>query len=292
VKFFIYEKGTSLPGQRRSVYIDELLFCLKSSPHSCTNPNEADFFITELCSERNYPNYDMKGGPIPLKGNDLINHVRNLPYFHKNKKHITFYHDGSPSYDMEGILNIPYANPAFKEGRDFIMTPPALKNYSFNNNLNKKYLFSFKGDTRRTESRRRLFNSLKRFHNRENIIIVERDNGKYDYDELAMNSLFTIVPEGDQPWSYRFTESINAGSIPILLEENWHHLPFCDFVDYRKFAIRLPAAEAECIKETIFNLTLKKIYSSIEYMHEVNKLFFENRASHARALVAHLKLKG
>lgn len=292
MKFFLYQNSSSLPknqNQWRSIWIEELFSELSKVENLTQNPYEADFFITEISAEANYPNYDMRGGPWPVRGSSLVQHIKNLPYFDKNKKHVMFYHNGSPEYDLDGILNIPYFNNQYNINRNFIMAPPAIKKYKFNKNIDKKYLISFKGTVNRGEHRKVVYKKLKTIHNNKNIIIVEKNNNQYDYDELMTNSLFTFCLEGHLPWSYRFSEIINAGSLPIIITEKWEHLPFCNLVDHQKFALQGKPNEIEQLINRAIKMNKKEIEQRLEYMSEVNELYFKDRKSNVRALVKYFK---
>ena len=103
------------------------------------------------------------------------------------------------------------------------------------------------------------------------------------------NSLFTFCLEGHLPWSYRFSEIINAGSLPIIITEKWEHLPFCNLVDYQKFALQGKPNEIEQLINRAKQMNKKEIQQRLEYMSEVNELYFKDRKSNVRALVKYFK---
>ena len=45
-----------------------------------------------------------------------------------------------------------------------------------------------------------IFQKLSKYNNYTNIIIIDRNNSDYDYDDLMINSVFGIIIEGDLPW--------------------------------------------------------------------------------------------
>lgn len=59
------------------------------------------------------------------------------------------------------------------------------------------------------------------------------------YLDVLADSWFTLCPRGGGLNSYRFFESIQVGSIPVLFADDVY-LPFSDTIDYRKFSVRIP----------------------------------------------------
>ena len=54
---------------------------------------------------------------------------------------------------------------------------------------------------------------------------------------------YCLSPGGFAPWSYRFFESIAAGCIPVLFDDESSRvrLPFEDLIDYSRFVVRIPS---------------------------------------------------
>jgi hypothetical protein len=63
------------------------------------------------------------------------------------------------------------------------------------------------------------------------------------YVELMERSVFALVPRGDALYSYRLTEAISFGCIPVVLSDGWV-LPFDRTIDWSKVAVTLPEALA------------------------------------------------
>jgi hypothetical protein len=109
------------------------------------------------------------------------------------------------------------------------------------------------------------------------------------------NSIFGILVEGDLPWTYRLTELINSGIIPIIVETETNILPFSYALDYSKFSVIIKEKE---ISKFINKLPL--IYNQIkkgkrDYMlqelYNVNKKYFINRKSQMTKMVEYIKSK-
>mmetsp|Transcript_15525 Transcript_15525/g.27577 ORF Transcript_15525/g.27577 Transcript_15525/m.27577 type:complete len:513 (+) Transcript_15525:561-2099(+) len=58
------------------------------------------------------------------------------------------------------------------------------------------------------------------------------------HHRLLQQSLFGLVPRGHGVYSYRLTEVMLAGAVPVILSNGWV-LPFSEFLEYDSFAIRL-----------------------------------------------------
>ena len=62
---------------------------------------------------------------------------------------------------------------------------------------------------------------------------------KYDFSWYMQHSHFCLVLAGNNPWSIRFYESLQAGCIPVVVSGGWM-LPFHQLIDWKSVAIRIP----------------------------------------------------
>lgn len=93
----------------------------------------------------------------------------------------------------------------------------------------RPYFFSFIGSRRRTETRDRLF-ALHKLD--QGILIMQTQSFEELFhpqqitDQHVMEgSIFAAAPRGDNRFSYRFTEVLSAGAIPVIHSDGWV-LPF------------------------------------------------------------------
>ncbi|CAB9511912.1 Exostosin-1 [Seminavis robusta] len=110
---------------------------------------------------------------------------------------------------------------------------------------NRPYLFSFVGRHRGSSPRSELF----KLHNGNDVISIQTPNyleakqkGEINetYPSLLKKSKFGAAPRGDNRFSYRFTEVLSAGAIPVIYSDGWV-LPFRkELVDWSKCAIVIP----------------------------------------------------
>jgi hypothetical protein len=48
------------------------------------------------------------------------------------------------------------------------------------------------------------------------------EGASYDYRALMYDTVFTLILRGDQPYSYRYTEAVCSGAVPVLvLSDGW-----------------------------------------------------------------------
>jgi hypothetical protein len=104
---------------------------------------------------------------------------------------------------------------------------------------------------------------------------------------MLTNSLFSLVIEGDLPWSYRLTETINAGSIPIIIKpKNKNILAFDELIDYSLFSIVINEDEIDTLMNNILpSLTLDDISNLMLHLYNVNNLYFISRETQMNALI-------
>lgn len=112
--------------------------------------------------------------------------------------------------------------------RDISMPPPATERLiryksDMRDMSKKKYWVTFKG----TFSRHPIRAKLAKLHNSTAGIVISDSStrflrrDRYDYDDLMSSSKFTLVVRGDAEYSYRFTEAVCSGAVPVLVADGW-----------------------------------------------------------------------
>eukprot|EP00798_Chlamydomonas_sp_ICE-L_P006830 gene6830-30803_t len=64
----------------------------------------------------------------------------------------------------------------------------------------------------------------------------------FGYTELMANSAFTAVVAGDVEFSYRFTEAVRSGAVPVLISDGWVP-PFNDTIPFDTYGLHILYAD-------------------------------------------------
>ena len=141
---------------------------------------------------------------------------------------------------------------------------------NFNNNK-RPYLYSFLGGVSYKHlPPSHIRNKIKSIPPKEDVVINSKLNSnqrkrlmhnyvtKNDYELLSRNSLFTLAPAGYGRWTYRFFQSIQWGSIPVLLSDSYFK-PFEDTIPYESFCITVAESDVTRIDEIIRSFSSSEI---------------------------------
>jgi hypothetical protein len=79
-----------------------------------------------------------------------------------------------------------------------------------------------------------------------------------DYLALPRASTFTLCPAGWGRWSFRMTEAILSGSIPIILAD-YYELPFSATVPWHEFSLVLPESSLRRLDRIVRNIPPPKV---------------------------------
>jgi len=100
---------------------------------------------------------------------------------------------------------------------------------------------------------------------------VSKSCGEDDgYKELMENAKFSFVVRGDALYSYRLLEAMSAGTIPIVLSDDWV-LPFYEAIDYSKFAVLIDEAKLEKAEAVLRSMPDKKVCEMRKEAYRVYK---------------------
>src|SRR5690606_25843152 len=78
--------------------------------------------------------------------------------------------------------------------------------------------------------------------------------------DFSRRSTFTLCPAGWARWSFRLSEAIADGSIPVILSD-YYQLPFEPWVQWSEFSLRLPEASLPQIDEILRAIPAAKVAS-------------------------------
>lgn len=163
----------------------------------------------------------------------------------------------------------------------------------------RKYLYSFMGGVQSgylTNIRNNIFNmkhdnqssivintgnwhfnssvySTKQNHNKDTNIDMNHIDRTKKYNELLLDSTFSLCPSGSGPNSIRFWESLACGSIPVLLADTLE-LPYD--IDWDSAIIRVKEEDYLSIPETLAKIDSKRIESMRKKCLEVYDVLHNN----------------
>lgn len=227
-----------------------------------------------------------------LQGIDLHNFVRApvdlaalLPYWNGGRNHLIFEFTDyeTPHFDAGRaiLLRSNCRRYYCREGYDlavpiyqrFRLPEPAERALAAHAGV-RPYLLSFKGTRSRDKPYRNRISSI---HNGRDVLILvachadgwlpvvdgecdeqQRRLDTHSYEELLLNSMFSLVPEGTAPHSYRLFEVMQAGSIPVIVSDDFV-LPLPDLIDWRQISIHLPIAEIERLPALLRSLPAERV---------------------------------
>lgn len=125
----------------------------------------------------------------------------------------------------------------------------------------RRYLITFAGSVR-NKIRSKLVTDLTNNHDMilADLSDYKRYFGNSTFHEILLSSVFGASPRGDNLYSYRFTEVLSAGSIPVVHADQWV-LPFHkDFVDWIGLcAVIIPESKVYKTERILRNMTKEEI---------------------------------
>ena len=135
-------------------------------------------------------------------------------------------------------------NGFHRPGIDISMPPPFTDNpirmRSLSSNTDRSILLGFKGSLETHPIRETIRQAL---HDpNRGMLILNKDDREYDYWELLSKSIFALVIRGHVSFSYRFSEVVCSGAIPVLVSDDWIP-PFDDIVPFQSYGVRLPESQ-------------------------------------------------
>eukprot|EP00475_Leptophrys_vorax_P043819 TRINITY_DN854_c0_g1_i1.p1 TRINITY_DN854_c0_g1~~TRINITY_DN854_c0_g1_i1.p1 ORF type:complete len:414 (-),score=94.26 TRINITY_DN854_c0_g1_i1:1198-2439(-) len=283
--------------QCQTIWTKIMMQALLQHPQRTTDINEADvvFADFEEAFEINWPDY---GGVHSNWINGWFNHS-SCEYFPCTKiqrllhdprysklKFVTWDLMGSGDPDRCGLLGdrvitacYSCVEGRFKHGRDIGIAPNAIVPFEVSLEQvkercrNSKYLFTFKGAGRDqgTGLRRRVAD----LHNGADMILLIDDEQRaggttrmndskvVEYAELMENTQFGAVMRGDDSFSFRFTEVLSAGVIPVIYSDGLV-LPFEEFINWDEVAVRIPESQVHLTESILRSFSLDEICSRRE----------------------------
>jgi len=114
-------------------------------------------------------------------------------------------------------------------------------------------LLSFVGNFR-SQTRR----ALAKLHNGDDVVLTKTRgvNASGFLHQMALRSRFSACPRGDSLFSYRMTEVMSCGSIPVVYADKWVY-PFTpSVVNWSQVAVIIPEARANETLAVLRNISI------------------------------------
>jgi Exostosin family len=189
--------------------------------------------------------FDCSGfGPIPGFRTNRFNMTRGLPTYDLPLALVSLSSaitNIDPSIDQGLIPPSPLKDPLTEQQIEDIYTCAAETNRSF--------FVTYTGNLRNGYNPR--FGARLRFydmHDNKDILIRRYFDPEYKesilanwtYTKLLANSVFSLAPRGDNKFSYKFTEVLSRGAIPVVLADDWMYPFRPELVDWSECVVILP----------------------------------------------------
>ena len=97
-------------------------------------------------------------------------------------------------------------------------------------------------------------------------------------------SEFSAAPRGTNLFSYRFTEILSAGAIPVVYADNWM-LPLEDLLVYDEFAVVIPEKDVNQTREILEAIPLRKRCEMRRNALHIYKRFMQSPGHALRAVM-------
>eukprot|EP00250_Pteridium_aquilinum_P028152 c36666_g1_i1 orf=61-1662(+) len=267
---------------------------INESKHNTNDPNKACLFFVFMDT------------PGPYRS---TLHPSKLPYWEGGLNHvlITF----GDKWLNKGPIpeSIGYASAMatvmheslYRPGFDVSIPLPAKRHFAkvrATKPFDRKYLMTFRGlRYLRNDGVLRSDAEFRGMHNGRDIIVVtscrhpnhkdlrqknatldkecrndEALHDKYDFTDL-MNATFGLAPAGRQPSSYRFAEILSAGTVPVLIADNYVK-PFDTLVQWQRCILQFPSTQIHLIEKSVRAMKREEVERRQKYCLQVYSRWF------------------
>ena len=100
--------------------------------------------------------------------------------------------------------------------------------------------------------------------------------------------MFALVPRGDNRWSYRFSETLAACTIPVVIADGLS-LPFEELIDWSTAAVFVPEKEVHRILDFLPPVSEQR--AMMQAVCDIHRRFFSTEAARASAFEAAMALR-
>lgn len=259
---------TPYPSYHQGLYLEEF-FC-KHFIDNCLEAELPRYYIPIF-----WTNIYLKNWVHNYQNPMLQYFIDNLP---RDKKYFTVcQHDDAPTENLDGLdIKVFSAGGNYSKGIPIPLICSKMPSEMLYP-LKKDILCSFVGSN--THSVR---DTLINYYQNDNDFHIESKTWQYNIKQkdldnfvnITKRSIFTICARGYGKQSYRFTEAIQLGSIPVYVYDNEPYLPFKDEIDYDKFSILINVNDIQNLKNILTNKSASDVIKMNEYGQQVYNEYF------------------
>ena len=135
----------------------------------------------------------------------------------------------------------------FRHGRDISLPTPwteDVRRYGVRTGANRTYFLTFKGSF----ATARAFGNVRERARRVlhdpalGIIVVDsksEEGSTYGYQRLMYDTVFALILRGDQPYSYRYTEVVCSGAVPVMVLSDGWVPPFSSLHPFTEYGVEV-----------------------------------------------------
>ena len=135
----------------------------------------------------------------------------------------------------------------FRHGRDISLPTPwteDVRRYGVRTGANRTYFLTFKGSFATARAYGNVRERARRvLHDPAlGIVIVDStsDEGSvYSYQQLIYDTMFALILRGDQPYSYRYTEVVCSGAVPVMVLSDGWVPPFSSLHPFTEYGVQV-----------------------------------------------------
>lgn len=145
-----------------------------------------------------------------------------------------------------------------------ISMPPPLHHEQFFRSLEwdpvtpTKYFLTFKGNY----GSHPLREQLAELHDPgQGVVFVDSrlpNATKWSYKDLLTNSTFTVVNRGDVEFSYRYTEAVCSGAVPVVISDNWV-MPFVSLMPLDLYGVRIAEKDLSQMVQQVRRISAARV---------------------------------
>ena len=286
-----------------------------------TNMTTYVFLDVEMCFESNWPHYGGKSGlNVEVSGNRSTtlqrrgdccrfqNEALAQPIFQSPRTRLVLFdcfgHGmiycclGQRNVNKTSVVSIS-AKASQHSDHDLGLPPPAgnpinltlqeIHDIETCNETTRPLLYTFAGALSRGNVRHK----LKSLHNGNDVLVVGNSRQvQMNYDTFLLKSRFAGTPKGDNLFSYRFTEAMSAGAIPVVHADDWV-LPFSyNLINWNKCAVVIPEARVNDTITMLSSITAEERCEMRKCVLQAYQQFLSSPEGTVGGIIKRLELQG